>query len=170
VVHFYPQPRFGQRPGDSPSADKVSFGPGTPSVAIAEAPPWLVPEHLKMDYEIFHLRVLTLTPEWLEIIGNTRTGETWWIDRSAARFVAWPEFLLSVHSIEAVDAAENPVRVRPFEEASVVSSARAALPPLAVHGDWMNVATGALADRMPPEGWIRWRREDRLLVVYNPLS
>jgi hypothetical protein len=36
------------------------------------------------------------------------------------------------------------------------------------------ISTGAsihhLADRMPPEGWVRWRRGDRLLVVCNPLS
>jgi hypothetical protein len=45
-------------------------------VDIAEAPPWLVPQHLELDYEIFHLRAMTVTPEWLEVIGNARTGET----------------------------------------------------------------------------------------------
>jgi hypothetical protein len=44
------------------------------------------------------------------------------------------------------------------------------LPPLAVQGVWVKVATGHLADRIQPEGWIRWRRGDRLLVTYNPLS
>jgi len=40
-------------PGDYPPSDIVMFGSGLPSVDIAEAPPWLVPEHLKMDYELF---------------------------------------------------------------------------------------------------------------------
>lgn len=45
-------------------------------------------EHLKMDHELFQLRVVTVTPDWLEVVGSMRTGQTSWIDRSAARFVA----------------------------------------------------------------------------------
>jgi hypothetical protein len=150
--------------------DRVRFGPGVPSVDIVEAPPWLVPQHLKMDYEIFQLRVVTLTPDWLEVVGSMRTGQLVWIDRSAARFTAWPEFLLSVHSVEAIDAATNPVRARPLDSSPILSTARAALPPLAIRGEWMQVATHELADRMPPEGWIRWRRGERLLISWNPLS
>jgi hypothetical protein len=123
-----------------------------------------------MDYELFHLRVLTLTPQWLEVIGNSTTGETRWVDRSQVEFVGWPEFLLSVPSVEPFDAEANPVRVRPFDASSILSTARAAMPPLAVQGDWLKVATKDLADRIQPEGWIRWRRGDRLLVFYNPLS
>lgn len=170
TLRFYAPPRIGEQPGDSTPADTVRFGPGQPSVEIAEAPPWLVPEHLKMDYEIFHLRVVTLGEQWAEVIGNTTTGETWWVDRSQIAFVGWPQFLLDSSSVEAFDAEANPVRGRPFDAASILSTARAALPVLAVQGEWLQVATGQLADRMPPEGWIRWRRGDRLLVTYNPLS
>jgi hypothetical protein len=170
VLRFYNPPATGESPGDVSPSDVVLFGPGVPSVGIAEAPPWLVPEHLKMDYELFHLRVLTLTAEWVEVIGNSVTGETWWIDRSQVEFADWPEFLLSVPSIEAFDAEANPVRSRALDAAPILSTARAALPVLAVQGDWLKVATTELADRMPPEGWIRWRRGERLLVAYNPLS
>jgi hypothetical protein len=75
-----------------------------------------------------------------------------------------------VPSVEAFDAEANPVRTRPLDAAPILSTARAALPALAVQGDWLKVKTGHLADRIPPEGWIRWRRGDRLLVTYNPLS
>jgi hypothetical protein len=57
-----------------------------------------------------------------------------------------------------------------LDASPILSTARAALPPLAVQGDWLKVATGHLADRIQPEGWIRWRRGERLLVIYNPLS
>jgi hypothetical protein len=57
-------------------SDRATFRAAQPSVDIATAPPWLVPQHLKMDYEIFHLRVVTLTPDWIEVIGNMQTGET----------------------------------------------------------------------------------------------
>jgi hypothetical protein len=92
------------------------------------------------------------------------------VDRSQVEFADWPEFLRSVPSIEAFDAEANPMRSRALDGAPILSTARAALPVLAVQGDWLKVATTELADRMPPEGWIRWRRGERLLVAYNPLS
>jgi hypothetical protein len=170
ILRFYGQPGVGQTPDDYPPADVVKFGPGQPSVEILEAPPWLVPEHLKMDYELFQLRALTLTPAWVEVIGNSRTGESWWVDRSQVQFASWPEFLLGVSSVEPFDAEANPVRARPLDNSPILSTASAPLPPLAVQGDWMKVAIGHLADRIQPEGWIRWRRGDRLLVTYSPLS
>lgn len=170
VLHFYQPPGVDQQPGDYPPADTVRFVAGLPSVEIAEAPPWLAPEHLKMDYEIFHLRVITLGKRWAEVIGNMRTGETWWVDRSQLEFVGWPEFLLDAAGVEAFDAETNPVRARPHDGAPIMSTARAALPVLSVQGEWLKVTTSHLADRMPPEGWIRWRRGQRLLVSYSPLS
>jgi hypothetical protein len=113
---------------------------------------------------------MTLTPQWVEVIGNSTTGETQWVNRAQVDFTAWQEFLLKVPSVEAFDASANPIRVRPLDASPILSTARAALPPLAVQGDWLKVATGHLADRIQPEGWIRWRREERLLVTYNPLS
>ena len=170
VVHFYGQPRPGDSPGALPPIDTVRFRAGQPTVEIAEAPPWLVPEHLKMDYELFTLRALTLSPEWVEVIGNMRTGETWWVDRQAVQFVAWPEYLLSIHSVTIDDEDGNPIRLRPFDDSPILATTSAALPPLAVQGEWLKVATGHLADRIQPEGWVRWRRGDRLLLTCNPLS
>lgn len=69
-----------------------------------------------------------------------------------------------MHSIEALDAATNPVRARPLDSSPILSTARAALLPLAMRGEWLQVATHEFADRMPPEGWIRSRRGERLLV------
>jgi hypothetical protein len=139
-------------------------------VDIAEAPPWLVPEHLKMDYELFHLRVMTLTTEWAEVVGNSRTGQTWWVDRTTVEFEGWPEFLLGSPSVVPFDEHAAPVRARPLDDSPILATTTAALPPLAVRGDWLKVSIGHLADRIVPEGWIRWRRGDRLLVTYNPLS
>jgi hypothetical protein len=129
-----------------------------------------VPEHLKMDYEIFHLRVITLTPSWVQVIGNSTTGETRWLDRSAIRFTAWPEFLVGTSSVVAFGPEATPIRARPLDDAPILTTAPGSLPPLAVKGDWLKVAIHHLADRIQPEGWIRWRRGDRLLVYYEPLQ
>lgn len=170
ALHFYRTPGIGERPADLSPADTVRFAAAQPSVDIAEAPPWLVPEHLKMDYEIFLLRAITLTPVWVEVIGNRTTGETWWVARDAVGFSAWPEFLLGVASVEAFDPEANPVRARPLDASPVLSSARAVVRVLAVKDEWVQVDTSRLADRMPPEGWMRWRRGDRMLVTFDPLS
>lgn len=98
VLHFYGTPGIGETPHAYPPSDTVRFGPGQPSVDIAQAPPWPVPD------------------------------------------------------------------------SPILATTTAALPPLAVQGDWLKVSIGHLADRIVPEGWIRWRRGDQLLVAYNPLS
>lgn len=170
TLRFYSEPAEGAMPEDVAAVDSVTFAVGVPSVEIATAPPWLVPEHLKMDYELFHLRVVTLSPDWVEVIGNSSTGQAWWVPRRDVRFLAWPEFLLSVNSVETFDADANPVRYRPHPESDVLSASWAPLSPLAVSGAWMQVATANLADRIWPSGWIRWRDETRLLVTYNPFS
>lgn len=169
-LHFYPTPRVGDLPDGTQPVASVRFGPGQPSVTVTEAPPWFEPEHLKIDYELLDLRVLTLGREWVEVIGNSRTGETWWVNRADVTFASWPEHLLGVSSVEVLDPETNAIRVRPLDDSPIMATTTDPLPPLAVSGDWLKVATHALADRMPPEGWIRWRRGDRLLVSYSPLS
>jgi hypothetical protein len=170
VIYFYGEPPSGALPGDFPPIDSVTFEVGLPSVGIATAPPWLVPDHLKIDYEVFFLRAMTLTRDWVEVIGNSVTGETWWVPREDVAFTAWPEFLLGVNSVETFDEDANPVRYRPTDESDVLSASWAPLPPVGVRGDWLEVATINLADRIQPYGWIRWREGDRLLVSYSPLE
>jgi len=113
TLAFYGEPAPGQGPGDYTAVDVVRFAPADPGVAIAEAPPWLVPEHLKMDYELFDLRVLLLTPQWVEVIGNMSNGQTWWVDRSQIRFIAWPELLVSAAAVTPI--GETTVRARPLD-------------------------------------------------------
>ncbi|HLA64857.1 MAG TPA: hypothetical protein VK610_10550 [Rhodothermales bacterium] len=170
ALRFYAEPGEGVRPEDVVPADIVTFRRGVPSVEIATAPPWLVPEHLKMDYELFHLRVLTLTPDWVEVVGNATTGQSIWVARMDVTFIAWPEFLLGVAAVEVYDSEANPVRYVPHPEGGVLSSRPGALPPLAVRGDWLRVATRDLADRIPPSGWVRWRDGDFLLLTYSPFE
>ena len=167
-LQFHATPGIGQQPGDDAPVAEVRFGSGIPSVDILEAPPWLVPEHLKMDYEIFHLRVLTLTPSWAEVVGNSTTGETWWVARTGGQFVAWPEFLVNASAV--FPFGEIRIHARPLDDSPVLAATTSSLEPLAVRGDWLKVSISTLADRMPPEGWLRWRDGERLLVGYKPLG
>ncbi len=168
TLSFHSEPGVAQQPDDYPPVAEVRFGVAVPSVDILEAPARLVPEHLKMDYEIFHLRAITLTPGWVEVVGNSTTGETWWVDRTQGRFVAWPEFLVAAAAVIPFEDAR--IHARPLDDSPVLATTTQSLQPLAVRGDWLKVSISQLADRMPPEGWLRWRDDDRLLVSYKPLG
>ena len=43
---------------------------------ISYAPPWFVPAHLKMDYEILYLRALTPANDFTEVMVNETNGQT----------------------------------------------------------------------------------------------
>ena len=170
-LYFYGTPDFTQLPALMTPRDSVTFGQGPYHVDIMTAPPWFVPEVLKMDYDMLFLRAITLTKNWVEVVVNRLTGETRWIDAQAVRFVDWPRFLLDMATVEMLDAAANPIRVKPLDYAGILAEAPGIpLQVLAIQGSWMQVSTNGVADRIVPTGWIRWRDGDQLLISYAPLS
>lgn len=152
--------------------DSITFTEGQYNIEISTAPPWFVPEHLKLDYEIFQLRAVTLSRNWIEVIVNKKTGKTAWIDRNAVILQYWPEFLLHVFGVEVINAAANPVRIKPLDNASTVfNPGRSSLRPIAVQGEWMKVATiQESPNSIPKLGWIRWKKRNQLLISWSLLS
>ena len=170
-LYFYGIPDFDQVPDDMTPIDSVVFAQGQQHVEITTAPPWFWPEVMKLDYDLLFLRAKTLSKNWVEVVVNRETGRTGWIDRQAVRFVDWPQFLLDVHSIEILDPAANPIRIKPLDHASILAeSPPIPLKVLAVQGSWLQILTDGVADRIAPTGWIRWRNGDELLISYSPLS
>jgi hypothetical protein len=163
-------------PDAAAPADSLTFRQGEHHVEIATAPPWFVPEVLKLDYDVLFLRTVTLAHDWVEVVVNTSaelprmTPRTMWVRREAVAFRPWVAFLLDVAAVEPLDLEANPVRTGPDDGAAVLSEAWVPVRPLAVQGDWLLVSTLGLADRIPPAGWLRWRSGDRLLVAYAILS
>lgn len=170
TLYFYGVPGLDRMPDEEVPFDSLVFVQGEHNVDIAYAPPWFMPELLKLDYDILYMRAQTLTRRWIEVVVNRQTGETRWIDRSAVTFTDWSGFLLDVVAVEVVDPEANPVRSGPDTITAVLSTAKGPLRPLAVSGSWMQVSTSGLADRIVPTGWIRWRDGDRLLITWSPLS
>lgn len=153
-----------------PVVDSLWFAPGAYHMEIAYAPPWFVPAHMKLDYDLLLLRVITLSGNWAEVVLNETDGRTAWVQRSQGIVRLWPEFLLSATAVEIIDPATNPIRVKPLDHASpLADGANALLSPLAVQGDWLLVRTHELADRIQPTGWIRWCKDGVLLVEYSLL-
>lgn len=170
TFHFHGAPDLDQLPGLFRATDSLTFAKGEHFIDITSAPPWFVPAHLKLDYGLLLLKVVTLSRNWAEVEVNSIDGTTRWVDRGELHFETWSEFIINVNSVEIIDTETNPVRLKPLDHAAILAEgANALLVPLAVRGDWLMVSTDGLADRIVPTGWIRWRDGERLLVRYNLL-
>lgn len=139
-------------------------------IEIATAPPWLVPDHLKMDYNILYFRVLGIAGDFVKIVGNKSNQQVSYVSRNAGKIIYWPEFLLGANSVEFIDGFEQQIRVRPFDYAGEVNVTFEYMKPLIIQQSWMKVLLKDNQLRKVGEGWIRWQKDDVLLVKYSLLS
>tara|TARA_R110002073_G_scaffold139232_2_gene289386 strand:+ start:171782 stop:172765 length:984 start_codon:yes stop_codon:yes gene_type:complete len=137
---------------------------------IATAPPWLVPDHLKLDYDMLYFKVESISHDFMEVVVNTTNKKTAFVDRSAGKLLYWPEFLLSVHSVEYPDPSKYKVYARPFENSGVIGTSYHFLRPLKIKNEWMYVALLGDDFNTVGNGWIRWQKEGKLLIIYSLLS
>ncbi len=152
--------------------DSIQIRQGQNNFEIAYAPPWFVPEIAKLDYEILQLRATTVSKHWIEVIVNSKTNKKAWVERDSVDYYPWQDFLLSVFSIELIDPAQNPLRLKPLDNAAPVTySKQATLLPQAISGDWMQVAAlDQDADKPGAFGWIRWKKGNLFLITWSLLS
>ncbi|MEM7186951.1 MAG: hypothetical protein AAF466_09855 [Bacteroidota bacterium] len=137
---------------------------------IATAPPWLVPDILKMDYDLLYFRIKSVFQEFVEVIVNTTNDRTAFVSRSAGKIRYWADFLLGVNSVEFLPNSGEQVRARPFEAASTVGTTYEFMRPLRIQNDWMQVLLVDGEFQTKAKGWIRWKRDGQLLILYNLLS
>ena len=153
--------------------DSVSFGKSKHGdVEITSAPPWLVPAHLKLDYQIFYFKVLRQTKNYFQIVGNEKTSHKTWIRKSDVIFQSWPDFLLQVFAVEPKNWENNPIRIKPLSHASPIQkiSEDAVLNPLSIDGEWIEVKVLNDNYEEVARGWLRWRTNDALTIDYSLLS
>lgn len=176
-LYFYGPPSAGTDPALANPIDSVTFVAGDHFIGIGTAPPWFSPAGMKLDYDLLWMRAETLTRDWVEVEVNTMeprprmTPRTAWVARAAVDFHPWPDFLLRVHSVEATDAASNPLRHAPFDEADAVAGfGEQPLLPLALRGEWIQVESLDSTESDRTTGWLRWTRDGRMLVRFALLS
>ncbi|MBK6815228.1 MAG: hypothetical protein IPG82_07140 [Saprospiraceae bacterium] len=153
--------------------DSLLISLGSLNYQIDYAPAWFYPEHLKLDYDIFYLKTKTITRNYLEVIGNKITGQTIWIDSESAEYLEWPGFLLNVYAVSMLDPVHHPIKAKPVDNASVVKIQdldNLTLQPIAIQGEWMEVLLVDNDDKPISKGWIRWKKNDRMLISYSLLS
>ena len=106
----------------------------------------------------------------LEVLADDVSGRTMWTnnDRSMLRLMTWPEFLCECFLVS--DLGTNPPRSAPSDSAAAYSAAPgpADIECIGWHGDWLLVRP--LMESPETAGfelaWIRWTKDDSLLVDY----
>lgn len=170
VLYFYGVPSHGVSLDDVAPFDSLLIGESRYGLDVTYAPPWFVPEGLKMDYEILLLRAMTVTRDWIEVVVNRTNGMTRWVRRDQVSFQEWSDFLLSVYSVELMNPKRNPLRSGPSEKTAIIKTNTRILYPLAVRGFWLRVSTTEPFDRVLRSGWIRWTDGKHLLISFSLLS
>lgn len=171
VLYFYGNPNLEKSLMEHSPYDSITFKRNEYNAyEIATAPPWLVPEHLKMDYDLLYFKIESLTEEFVEVVVNSTNQQTAYVSKYAGETIFWPEFLLGVNTLEFRQNSNRKVRARPFAHASEINTPYQFMKPLKIKGDW---AEALLLDenfKKVGKGWIRWRECGKLLVNYSLLS
>lgn len=171
VLYFYGNPNLEKSlhehtPTDSMSFEKTEYG----NYDISYAPPWLVPDHLKMDYDILYFRIKSISRNFIEITVNIIDQRSIYVSRFDGDIIFWPEFLLSVNSVEFIDGKEQLIRIKPLHYAGEVNVKYKFMQPLVIKGDWMMVRLVDDNYKTVGKGWIQWKNEGTLVITYSLLS
>ena len=171
VLYFYGNPHLEKSlrnltPIDSITFKKSEYG----GYDIATAPPWLVPDHLKLDYDLLYFNVQSVTQEFVEVTVNTTNQQTAYVSRYAGKMNYWPDFLLNVHSVEFPDPDKKNIYEKPLMYAGKISTPYSFMKPLRITNEWMYVELLDNSYQPLGNGWIKWTKEGKLLVRYSLLS
>lgn len=150
--------------------DSVVFERTETGFTSSYAPPWLYPEHMKIDYGILMFKVIGIGQEFIKVEVNRQNHKFRYVDKLAGRFISWPEMLMSINSVEPLDKSVQKIRERPFEQSSEITTPYAFLDPLLIEEDWMQVRLLDDSLREAGKGWIKWKADGKLLISYSLLS
>ncbi|WP_431137226.1 hypothetical protein [Psychroserpens mesophilus] len=171
ILYFYGNPYFKSSLSNRLPTDSLTFKSGKyGGYNIALAPPWLVPEHLKLDYGILYFKAISITKEFVEIEVNTLTNQTAYVNIMSGKLMYWPEFLLDINSIEFLNSETQKVFVKPLEHAGIVNEHYSFMRPLKVKQNWMYVELLTDNFNSVGKGWVKWIHDGKLLIHYSLLS
>ncbi|NHE56917.1 MFS transporter [Cyclobacterium plantarum] len=171
VLYFYSEPNLEKPIQEHAVYDSITFRQNQHrQFEIATAPPWLVPDIMKLDYDMLYFKISSVSDEWVEIVVNAQNGQTAYISKYAGNVVYWPDFLLSVNSVEFLPGSEEKVRARPFSASGIIRTPYEFMKPFKIKEDWAEVFLLDGGFQRVGKGWIQWKKGDKLLVQFNLLS
>jgi hypothetical protein len=169
TLRFYSKQQHYELPENVQAIDSLTFKDSRHFVDIATAPPWFVPQYMKLDYGFLQMIAITVQKDWVEVIVNKTNGQTSWVYRPDVSYATWSDFLLNVQSVELLNPTDFPPRIKPMDHASPDESVNAngIFYPVSVKDDWLQVHPDKEVDH---DIWVRWKRDGILLVKYSMLS
>ncbi len=170
VIYFYGNLNLKKPVSEHAPTDSLVFKRSERGVEIAYAPPWFVPAHLKLDYDVLFIRIVSVHSDFIEIVVNKTNGQRAYVDRDKSKIKYWPEFLLTINSVEPLYPQNNPVRVKPLSHAGLVSTPYSFLKPLKISNQWMQVELLGDGFKSLGQGWIRWQENGKMLITYSLFS
>ena len=171
ILYFYYIPNLKKSILDHPPVDSIGFKKlETGGIDISYAPPWLKPEILKLDYDILYFKSESLSTDFAEVIVNKDINKTMFVARNNGTITFWPDFLLQVNSIEFIVPNEQKVRVKPLSYAGEVKIPFEFMKPLLVRDEWLLVELLNNNYEYAGRGWVQWKRDNQLLILYSLLS
>ncbi|MGB1206358.1 MAG: hypothetical protein ACPG5B_11960 [Chitinophagales bacterium] len=171
TLYFYGNVNLEKGQLDHAAQDSVVFAKDEHNnLTTTYAPPWLYPEHIKLDYGIMAFKVLGLGHDFLKAEANKKNKQITYLDKNRGRFVTWPAFFLSVNSVEFNESSTKKVFVKPLDYAGEVKVAFDFMQTLLVEEEWMYVRL--MNDNLKEigKGWIRWKKDNELLITYSLFS
>ncbi|UZD23301.1 hypothetical protein [Algoriphagus halophytocola] len=171
VLYFYAAQHSDKPIEDQPKLDSITFSQNEHgNYTIGTAPPWLMPEHMKLDYNILYFKILRIGKDYLQIEGNTDTNQAFFVSKWSGETILWPEFILSTFMLEFPEGEKQPLRIKPLDNASIIPHTSRYMRAISIQDHWVEVEV--LNEQWKPidYGWIKWRDENKLLIQYTLLS
>ncbi|MCG2419030.1 hypothetical protein K8089_08335 [Aequorivita sp. F47161] len=150
-------------PVDSLPLGRDQFGDFT----LIAAPPWLLPEAMNPSFGIFYFNVKSVSREFIEVEVNKKTGQTAYLNKHIGQLLFWPEFLLSTASIEFLEGKSQTPKIKPLDYAAEVHTPFLKMKPLQVKDEWIQVVLKNQNFQEVDKGWIRWKRDNKLLIKFE---
>lgn len=136
---------------------------------------WFLPEQISFDYDIFMIRVDTVSGKWYKVIVNNDNGKTFWTKAdNIKKLVKWPEFLLKETTSIDKGFANLDIKTSPSEKSARLKKIERedCFEALEIKGDWMKIRTNQTLDcngskKPVRSGWIKWKLKNRLAIGYG---
>ncbi|MEZ5059139.1 MAG: phage holin family protein [Saprospiraceae bacterium] len=171
TLYFYNQPNFEKSLDEHLPQDSMTYLlKRSMGILIDQAPPWLNPVHMKLDYDLLYFKVVSVSEDFLGLIGNEADGKVVYVDRSEGEYFSWTDFLLQINSIEPLNKEKTEVLIKPLEGVSAVNQEYDFLKPVLIKDDWAKVILLNNNFKKNGDGWIRWRKDGKLMIKYSLLS
>jgi len=165
-IYFY------QQPDDEQPSDSLILTEGPHHLIVSEASSVFRPEVMKPDYQRCYFLIKKSAGPYFQVVIDRQSGQTAWVRTEMMDLLDWPHFYTSMHSVEARNWADTPVRTSPNDEADPMKGVdqNHILQAKAASGDWLNVEVFTEDYQSLGKGWIRWRKNGKLTLNYNLLS